>query len=197
MADSFPPDEFDDPALHGDRVGAHRQRRMPGRRWIIFGSCVVAVALIVGVGFLMLNMVRQGNQFDFSKALGVPGSSTVVDSATSSTASAPSSSAASSVAAPTSSAPVADKTAKITVLNATNTSGLAAAAKTALKTDGWTNVTVGNDASRLKTSTVTYPTAADAASAAAAAKVLGIGSVELSTTAGSQIVVTLGADYSG
>ncbi len=208
MAESFPPDEFDNPDLATHRVGAHRRRPLPGRRWIIFGSCVAVAAIIAGVGFLLLNLVAQGNQF-IDDGIGTGGSASA-EARQSSTVAAvsgslsASASSSSSSAAPQSSTPVTpsssaavDKTTAVTVLNATSTTGLAASARTTLSAAGWTVVTTGNANIRASQSSVIYASSADRAAARAVAKKLGIDTVTRQSDASTAIVVTLGADFAG
>lgn len=202
MAESFQPDEFDERPAKGGRVGAHRQRQLKGRAWIILGSCLVVAALIAGVGFSILNLVREGNQFEwdgsglFGDSSSVAAESGASDSSQSADAAA-SESVASASDAPSSSAAEVDKSVSVRVLNGTATSGLAASAKTTLTQAGWSSVVAANASSKTSTSTVLYGETSLKDAAGSVADALGIASVKYSGGVGTLISVTLGSDFSG
>ncbi len=89
----------------------------------------------------------------------------------------------------------ADRTAPVTVLNGTRTSGLAGKAATALRAAGWT-VSVGNGRTSAPTS-VFYATTDQQAAAQTLVSDLGVGVVEQSSRYGTRLTVLLGTDYSG
>lgn len=194
MAESFPPDEFDSPHGGTGRAGAHRQRRLRGRQWIILGSCVLVVVLIAFGGYGVLSLLTRTSGLDWQNlALGTSSSSGVDDSTTddSATSSSASASASSSAAA------TVNYAVSISVLNATNTAGIAASAKSTLTKAGWTSVTSGNATAIQKESVVTYANAANKSTAKAIAKAVGIDSVKLDASISTDIVVTLGTEYFG
>ena len=90
----------------------------------------------------------------------------------------------------------ADRTAPVTVLNGTRTSGLAGKAATALRAAGWT-VSVGNGRTSAPT-TVFYAAADQRTAAQTVATDLGVtGVLEQSSRFGGRLTVLLGSDYSG
>ena len=89
----------------------------------------------------------------------------------------------------------AGRTAPVTVLNGTSTSGLAGKAATALRAVGWT-VSVGNGRSTAPTS-VFYATTDQQAAAQTLVSDLGVGVIEQSSRYGRRLSVLLGSDYSG
>ncbi len=89
----------------------------------------------------------------------------------------------------------ADRTAPVTVLNGTRTSGLAGTAATTLRAAGWT-VSVGNGRSSTPTS-VFYATTDEQAAAQTLVSDLGVGVIEQSSRYGSRLTVLLGTDYPG
>lgn len=196
MAESFPPDEFDSPHGGTGRAGAHRQRRLRGRQWIILGSCVLVVVLIAFGGYGLLSLLTRTSGLDWQNlALGTSSSSGVDDSTTDDSAS--SSSASASASASSSAAATVNYAVSISVLNATNTAGIAASAKSTLTKAGWTSVTSGNATAIQKESVVAYANAANKSTAKAIAKAVGIDSVKLDASISTDIVVTLGTEYFG
>lgn len=91
-----------------------------------------------------------------------------------------------------------DKTTKVRVLNATNTSGLAAKGATKLRAAGWTNLVQDNyRGSAVSSSVVYYKTSADEAAAQAVAEVLGVTSVTQVPSLVSPVSAVLSSDFSG
>ena len=151
---------------------------------------VVLAVVGVGVGTWQLN---QSTAASVSASGGAAdGTDAGGDPTTSPTPSA--SPAPSPTATPTTTGP-ADRTAPVTVLNGTRTSGLAGKAATALRAAGWT-VSVGNGRSSAPT-TVYYAAAGQQAAAQTLVADLGVGVVEQSSRYSSPLTVLLGTDYSG
>jgi hypothetical protein len=101
--------------------------------------------------------------------------------------------------APETTAPVVevDKTVSVTVLNSTQTSGLARKAVTALQGEGWTKSEFSYDAANARSTTAVYfAEEGEEATAQALVDDLGVGTVKQSSTvAADGIVVILGTDY--
>ncbi len=153
---------------------------------------VVLAVVGVGVGTWQLNrstaasVTASGGAADGTDAGGDP-TPTLTPSATAS----PSPSA---TPTPTQTGPT-DRTAPVTVLNGTRTSGLAGKAATTLRAAGWT-VSVGNGRTTAPTS-VFYSTTDQQAAAQTLVSDLGVGVIEQSSRYGSRLTVLLGSDYSG
>jgi len=185
---SYPHDRFDDVPEDLQRVGAHRAS---GRRrgWFVFGWALAATLALVAAGVIALTVIGEGIRFDGSTVL--PGTAT---------------------AAPTPSGeatpePIVDATILVTVLNGTETSGLAARVGERLDADGWNVASRANASTRdVDTTTVYYWDPVDEAAALGLARSLGSAEVVLSENfapeegedpAGvSRLTVVVGADYS-
>jgi LytR cell envelope-related transcriptional attenuator len=186
MAD-YPRDRFDDVPEDLQRVGAHRASGR-GRGWLVFGWAVAATLALVAAGVIALTVIGQGIAFEGGTVLPAQ------DTAT---------------ATPTISAtpePVVDATILVTVLNGTNTSGLAAQVGERLGADGWNVGSRANASTRdIETTTVYYWDPADEPAALGAARSLGSAEVRLSDNfapeegenpAGvARLTVVVGADY--
>jgi hypothetical protein len=111
MAQNYPRDRFDS-IPHGiERVGAHRAPQRRGARWIAFGWAALATAVLTGIG--IAGVVIVNDRLDFSEA-------------------SPSTPATPEVTAEPTIAPDVP----VTVLNGTDTSGLAATAQDTLTAAG-------------------------------------------------------------
>ncbi|THG35751.1 LytR family transcriptional regulator [Glaciibacter flavus] len=179
MPASFPPDRFDEIPGDLDRVGAHRAPRKRGRGWIAFGWAALATVVLIAAGAIGIMVLNNGLDFTAGPA-------------SSSSATPPAS------AVPTA-APTVDPSLSVTVLNGTDTAGLAAKAATALTGAGWTvGATSNASASDVKTTTVYYADPTLEGAARGVSGTLPGSSVALSSDfadSGAQIVVVLGADY--
>lgn len=197
MAESFPPDEFDDRAAAGLRAGAHRQRPVRGRRWIIFLSCTLAAVLIALGGFAYLNARKAGISYEFVGAVFGSDSSSSAVSSSSLSADSSSAAASSSPAAESSSAAVVDYGVSVVVLNATSTTGLAASAAQSLDAAGFATISTGNASSVESSSYVAFSSEEYRATAEAVAQDLGISVVSVVDGLDYPVTVVLGLDFVG
>ena len=177
-------DSFDHLPASTSRVGAHRGPKPRGRGWIVFAWAALATALLVGAGVTYLAVVNNNIQFD-----GVFGGTS------SSTASA----APSETPTPTPTVtPAVDPAATVTVLNGTDTAGLASAVGEVVVTNGWAQPTVANASEVVDTSTIYYSTpAAEAAALAMSEQLGGIPTLESNAFPGATLTVVIGSDYAG
>jgi hypothetical protein len=172
-----PRDRFDDVPVDLARVGAHRAPTRRGRGFVTFAWAALATGVLVGAGVLGLGVIEKG--------VTATGDTT-------------SSSSTSSAAAP---AATVDPSAKVIVLNATTTAGLAANAAATAKTDGWAVSSTANaSTSNVKLSTVYYSAKSQLGAALGLAKSLGIGRAPVQTTkfdvqGQTRLTVVLGADF--
>lgn len=179
------------------RVGAHRARRHPA----LAVAVPVAAVIVVGVVFVWALTAFLGGGGDTEPSALATGSqpptTQPLPSAAPSLPASPGTSEPLPSAAP-SPEPSVDRTVAVNVLNSTDTAGLAAGAAESLEGAGWTIGEVGNYTQGAIPTTVLYNGPASAASAAAVAADLGLGSAQESTevTAGT-LTLVLGSDYSG
>jgi hypothetical protein len=194
-----PTDRFDTIPAGLDRTGAHRGPRRKGRGWIAFAWAALATGVIVAGGVIGLAVIN--NNLKFSDILG--GTTAATDTA------AP-------TPAPTATiSPIVDPALDVTVLNGTETEGLAATVGDAMREAGWAGVgsTANASATDFKTTTVYYPDPANQAAALGLADSLfaqatagaAENGVVLSITAirveqsdqfqGAALTVVLGADF--
>ena len=193
-----PTDRFDTIPADLHRTGAHRGPRRKGRGWIAFAWAALATGVIVAGGVITLAVINDSIKFD--DLLG--GGTT----------------AATQTATPTPTpevTPVVDPAATVTVLNGTETVGLAASVGDAMREAGWAGIgsTANASATDFKTTTVYYVDPAQEAAALGLANSLftkatadaAANGVTLSITAirveqsdqfqGAQLTVVLGADF--
>jgi len=141
MAQNFPRDRFDT-IPHGiERVGAHRAPQRRGARWIAFGWAALATVVLTGLGITWV--VVANDRLDFSEA-------------------APSASPTPVVTAEPTVAPDVP----VTVLNGTDTAGLAATAADALTAAGVPVGATANASENDITESVVYYATADLEGAA-------------------------------
>jgi len=107
MAD-YPRDRFDDVPEDLQRVGAHRAARRRGRGWLVFGWALAATLALVAAGVIALTVIGQDIAFEGGTVLPATDSATPTPTAD---------------ATPE---PVIDASILVTVLNGTDTTGLAA-----------------------------------------------------------------------
>jgi hypothetical protein len=194
-----PADRFDTIPADLDRTGAHRGPRRKGRGWIAFAWAALATGVIVAGGVIGLAIID--NNIKFPDILG--GTSV----ATGTPAPAPTPTATIT--------PIVDPALIVTVLNGTETEGLAATVGDAMREAGWDGVasTANASASDFKTTTVYYADPANEAAALGLADSLfaqatadaTANGVALSITAvrveqsdqfqGAALTVVLGADF--
>ncbi|MFZ4894612.1 LytR C-terminal domain-containing protein [Plantibacter sp. Mn2098] len=189
MAQSFPPDRFDD-VTDLKRVGAHRAPAPKGRGWIAFLWAVIATLVLVGIGTWALFSLNSSVDFFQGPSKSPSSSASETPSAT-----------------PEPVAPVVDPEANILVLNGTPTSGLASEASTKLAGAGFTQSISTSDASTdtVEKSGIYYQDPSQEGAARAISNALGGIPIEVSqqyaipTEEGDtpmlRIVVVLGADY--
>lgn len=180
---TYPKDRFDSVPDDLLRTGAHRGPKRAGSGWIAFAWAALATGILVVVGLLGLAVLNGRIDLPFS---------TISESPTPTVTPTPT---------PTVT-PKIDPSLAITILNGTNTTGLAGSTGDYLVTKGWTGASADlgtrtNASARdIKTTVVYYHLAADEAAAMAMVKSLGVGTAELSTAyTDSPITVVLGADF--
>jgi LytR cell envelope-related transcriptional attenuator len=185
---SYPHDRFDDVPADLQRVGAHRATGRRGRVWLVFGWALAATLALVAAGVIALTIIGQDIAFEGGGVLPAAGSATPTPTVD---------------ATPE---PVVDATILVTVLNGTNTSGLAAQVGERLTEDGWNVGSRANASTRdVATTTVYYWDPANEAAALGAARSLGSAKVTRSDNfapeegedpAGvARLTVVVGADY--
>lgn len=174
MAQNHPRDRFDTIPHGMERVGAHRAPQRRGARWIAFGWAALATVVLTGLGITWV--VVANDRLDFSEA----------------TPSQPATPVA--TAEPTIAPDV-----PVTVLNGTDTSGLAATASDALTAAG---VPVGAAANAsendIKETVVYYATADLEGAARGVAQAIAGAEVRLDAKfgeIGTPLVLVVGADY--
>jgi hypothetical protein len=193
-----PPDRFDTIPADLDRTGAHRGPRRKGRGWIAFAWAALATGVIVAGGVIGLAIID--NNLKISDILGGTTGTT----------------AATETPAPTPTVvPIVDPALAVTVLNGTETEGLAADVGEAMREAGWAGVgsTANASAADFKTTTVYYADPANEAAARGLAESLfakatsdaAANGVALSITAvrseqsnqfqGADLTVVLGVDF--
>jgi hypothetical protein len=176
-ATARPRDRFDEVPVDLARVGAHRA---PARRrgFVTFAWAALATGALVGAGVLGLSVIERG--------VGATGDT----GGTATNASAASEAPAATV----------DPAAKVVMLNATTTTGLAAKAAAVAKGDGWTVTSTANaDKQDVAVSTVYYGDKSAQGAALGLAKSLGIGrtaqSDRFDVAGQTRLTVVLGADF--
>jgi hypothetical protein len=174
--------------LEPSRRGAHRARTSP------FASALPVLAVLATVvAVIVLGWILFGNQlFGGNQDTTAGGNETAPATAP---AEAPATTSQTTTSTP---AAEPDRTVTVTVLNSTETSGLARNAVTSLQGDGWANSDFSYDSAEPRTTTVVYYADAEQeATAQALVDDLGAGEIEESADeAGNGIVVVLGTDYS-
>jgi hypothetical protein len=151
-------------------------------------AVLATVAAVVALGWILFG----GQLFGQNSNEAVDGEQT----ASATGAANPSQEATSAAPSTTQPAPVADRTTGVTVLNSTQTSGLARRAVTALQSDGWTNSEFSYDFAQLRSTTVVYYADAEQETTAQAlVDDLGVGEAEVSDQAADGLLVVLGTDY--
>ncbi|SFO02917.1 LytR C-terminal domain-containing protein [Mycetocola miduiensis] len=186
MAHHFAKDRFDEVPADLKRVGAHRAPVPPGRGWSLFLWAALATLVLVTAGIVGLTLL--GDRLNFA------------DNST------PAASASESVETPTAVATI-DPDAMVTVLNGTETRGLATEAIEKLNEAGWTqSITPGNaSATDVETTTVYYADPSQEGAARGLAEGLGVGNIQMSTQFQipaeegeepiMQLTVVLGSDF--
>lgn len=186
------------------RAGAHRPRRSPLRDVVPTLAVLVAVVAI-GLGAWALtrstaSTIQSSGSDDGVSASQAPVPTGPTSSPTGGTGS-PSATATGSTptSATSTTSGTVDRSVRITVLNATRTTGLAASVARTLRSSGWTVPTTDNYRDGEPPTTVFYGSADERATAQAVAEdVGGEPEVEQSDEFGSEgITVVLGSDYAG
>lgn len=192
----YPRDRFDDVPADQGRVGAHRAVPRGGRGWRAFAWAALATGVLVAAGVAWLAVANQS--FQFTNPLS-SGSSAPADPGATDDAAA--TEAPEATPTPT---PVTDPTqvdpsvTTVTVLNATDTAGLAARAAGTLEDQGWTVGSQGNASDGAPTSIVYYGAAEDEGVALGLAQALGISTTQQTDAfPGASVTVVLGDDYEG
>jgi len=195
----YPRDRFDIIPADLERVGAHRAPARKSRGWLWIVWCAVAVAVIVGGGWLFLHFANGDSSSGAGDSGSAAGPSSTPGSARPTPSTTPTTPTPTQTPTPTAtqipSTPIA-------VLNGVGTRGLAAKAKTKLQGAGWTSV-VAADAPQtgIQTTTVYYIDDSERGLALGVAQALGVQTVTkappVSASVTQHIVVVLGADFSG
>lgn len=168
-------DRFDEVPVDLARVGAHRAPSRRASGFAAFAWAALATGVLVGVGVLGLSAIE--------RTVAAPDDTT------------------SSAAAAALPAATVDPNASVVVLNATETSGLAAAAAKRAKAAGWTVTSTANaDVQNVRVSTVYYGTKSQLGAALGLSKSLGIGrtpqqSSRFDVAGQSRLTVVLGSDF--
>lgn len=196
-----PRDRFDEVPDDLERVGAHRAEARRGRGWIVFAWAALATGVLVGAGVVYLGVANDSFQFvaPTSDETAQAESETPAEDAegeeaeTGSAAPTPSP----ETVAPADPDDVDPDVTTITVLNGTDTSGLAGSASGALADGGWTVAGQGNaDGDTAAVTIVYYVDEADEAVARGVARDLGTTEVEQSDAfPDSSVTIVLGSDY--
>lgn len=178
MSDQYPPDEFDEIAKHGGPVGVHRA---PRPWWSRLVAPVIVFLIAGGAAFFIASYL-------WSRDVKTPDepTPTITESFEATVTPSPTSSAV-PTATPTST-PSPDPTqevnfdAKVTVLNGSGISGLAAKSQTVLKNGGFTSVGADNlTGTKPSANVVVYVSDDLKATAQEVAKQLGISKIEQGT----------------
>ena len=188
----FDRDRFDDVPRDQSRIGSHRAVPRPGRRWIAFAWAALATGLLVGAGVVWLAVANQS--FQFTNPL--TSESSVPEAGPSDEAEPE----AEATPTPTAADPstVDPTVTTLTVLNATDTSGLAAGAADTLTEAGWTVGSQGNANDTAPTSIVYYGSDDDEGVALGVAQALGIDATQQTDAfPGAAVTVVLGEDQVG
>jgi len=192
-----PSDRFDTIPADLHRTGAHRGPRRKGRGWIAFAWAALATGVIVAAGVVGLAVINDNIQFT-----GILGGTTA------------------STPAPTQTetptiTPTVDPALTVTILNGTETAGLAASVGDAMREAGWAGVgsTANASATDFKTTTVYYvdpaneaaalgladslfaKATADATANGVALSITSVRVVQSDQFQGAQLTVVLGADF--
>lgn len=193
---SYLPDRFDDIQADVRYIGTHRRQQSSLSVFapIGIGLGLVVVLVLAGLWFIDRNndsLDLDPNSVPIAAEEGAEGETVPEGESTD--------------GAPPSSDPVEDPTSidtsglSITVLNGTETSGLAARAGARLQAIGWPEPTATNaESTDVAQSIVAYGSAEDLGIALGIAMVLGIDSeavIQTDTYPGARITVVLGADY--
>ena len=188
----FDRDRFDDVPRDQSRVGSHRAAPRPGRRWVPVAWAALATGVLVAAGVAWLAVANQSFQFTnpLTSQTGAPsGDATGPDETEEAAPSTPAAADPSTV----------DPTVTtVTVLNATDTAGLAAEASQRLEDAGWTVGSQGNANDTAATSTVYYGAEQDEGVALGLAQALGITATQQTDAfPGAAVTVVLGEDQAG
>ncbi|MFN8075410.1 MAG: LytR C-terminal domain-containing protein [Kineosporiaceae bacterium] len=190
------------PIVDATRRGAHRARPSVLSEFLPVVSVVVVIAIVTAAVLILLGGNKPG---DGVKTAANPTTSAAAPTPTETAASTPEATPTPEESSPEpspseSASDEVDLSVKFTVLNDTDTAGLAKKAAGVLKDAGWTATPVTGNTSpkgRYDTSVVYYKTAEDQAAATQIAADLGIRDVSQSATKSksSPVTVILGKDY--
>lgn len=183
---NHPRDRFDDVTPELSRVGAHRAPAKKWHGWVTFGWAALATGILVAAGVVAITVIDSGNSFDDTFSPGPVQTPLVTGTPV----------------APA----VVDGSLLVTVLNGTETEGLAGDVAESLADDGWTIGSRANASDRdVETTTVYYWAAENEGAARGLAESLGAAEVVLSDnfapavgedSAGvAALTAVLGSDY--
>jgi len=182
---SFPPDQFDELPADLARVGAHRAPARAGRGWIRFGWAALATVVLIVGGLFGLSRLNPDFKLDLPFG-GATASATPTPTP---------SKTAEAVTDPTKVDPKLNLS--LSVLNGSATDGLQDKAGDAIKAAGWPDPARADASTRTEKATVIYYKSADYEGVARGlAKLLGVGTVQLSDAfLGAPVTIVLGSDY--
>lgn len=183
---SFPKDQFDDFPRDLERIGAHRGPKRRGRFWIALAWAALATVVLFVGGLIALNRI-------FGMDFGLP----IFAEAPTPT---PTPSAIQTMEPVTDPSTLDPAVIKITVLNATGTSGVQTTVADQLLAGGWPITSRLNAAEPVDQTFIYYSDPANEGIARGLALALGIGQVSLvapEVFPGQPIVVSVGLDYLG
>lgn len=192
----FLPDRFDDVPEEQGYVGLRRLRREP-TFWLIPAGIVVGLSIVLtGIGFFMVHLADTRLELSPEEiAITEPAPEEVVEEEP-----APEPEPEPEVVEPITN-PSEDEVdgLTITILNGTDTTGLAARAGNLLDREGWPEQTRTNsEESGVESSLVAYESDDDEALARGVAEILGITEiVQTDNYPGARITVLLGSDFTG
>ena len=200
-------DEFDRVPQNPARQGVHREASGPARPSLVPILTVGVIALVIGlVCFLILPKLgltkpaaSSANASVADSAQATPSAGATANAAPLAATSAsaePTPRASSSSASPTSTAASVDKTAVVSVYNATTTGGLASRVAGKVQAEGWPLGVVGNwGGSPQKTSVIFYKGSSQLGNAKALGALLGITTLVDSAEFQQPVVVVLGPGF--
>lgn len=184
---SYPKDQFDELPRDLERIGAHRGPKRRGRGWIAFAWAALATLVLIVAGLFGLN-----------RFMGIDVGLPIFDEAPIATPTPTPTPTMDPVTDPATIDPA--RGIKITILNATGTSGVQTTVGDQLAAAGWPVTSRIAAAAPVDDTFIYYSDAANEDVARGVALALGIGEIRLvspETFPGQPIVVAVGVDFLG
>ena len=184
---SYPRDQFDDLPVGVARIGAHRAAGKRGTGWIAFASAVVATVALIAAGLFIISRFDHSFEVPLLPAEPIATETETPEPVVT----------AEPITDPASLPPEQLSALVLSVLNGTETNGLASVAATQLVEAGWPDPSRAAASSTTEELTIVYyATAADEGVARGIAQLIGTSEVRLSDAfPGTSVTVVLGADY--